>query len=306
MSDAEFLEVEGAGHDIVMREEETGDQEKAGAHEDEEFPLKNYTNSLYNTAGTLVEEQEDEISLVKYNHLLSDHVASIIKEVLGEYPLPYELQEFQLVALHALGSGHNVILQAPTGAGKMIVAYLGIRVLQKTMEIPEGVGIGCQPLSSIMEEKLRSPYIPTGVISIKGSLKSSLFESVEEEDVFLSEPFEDFKSGHLKLLLGHAESWISRVAQDILDSLRDKGLIILTIVDEAHIPLSDHWDSFRPQLKLVPGQLRGRAVKGAPTLAMTATLTPLEVNELKEVLGLRSNTVVLKANPIQEHHKFIR
>ena len=42
------------------------------------------------------------------------------------------------------------------------------------------------------------------------------------------------------------------------------------------------------------------------TLAMTATLTPQEVKELKESLGLRSNTVVLKANPIQEHHKFIR
>ena len=311
----EFLEVEGSGHDIVMSEEEIGDKGKgkrkesgdeSSAQEEGEFSLKTYANSLYNQAGTLVEEQEDEISLVKYNYLLSDRVACIIKEVLTEHPLPYELQQFQMVALHALGSGQNVILQAPTGAGKMIVAYLAILVLQKTMNIPEGVGVGCQPLSSIMEEKLKSPYISTGVISMKGGLKSSLSESGEEEDIFLSEPVDDFKSGHLKCLLGHAESWISRVAQDILDSLRDKGLIILIIVDEAHIPLSDHWDSFRPQLKLVPGQLRGRAVKGSPTLAMTAILTPQEVKELKESLGLRSITVVRKANSIQEHHKFIR
>ena len=124
--------------------------------------------------------------------------------------------------------------------------------------------------------------------------------------IVLSGPVEDFKTGRLKLLLGHAESWVSKTAQDILDSLREKGLVVLTIVDEAHIPLSDHWDSFRPQLKLVPGQLRGRAVKGAPTLAMTATLTPAEVKELETSLGLRSNTVLLKANPIQEHHKFVR
>jgi hypothetical protein len=268
--------------------------------------LKDYANTLYYQAGDLVEEQEDEISLVRFSHLLSDKVALIINEVLAENPLPFQLQDFQLVALHALGSGQNVILVAPTGSGKMIVAYLAILVLQKALDVPEGVGVGCQPLSSIMEEKLKTPYISTGVISMKSDLKSSMSDSGEEDDLFLSDPVDDFKTGRVKCLIGHAESWVSRVAQDILDSLREKGLIILTFVDEAHIPLSDHWDSFRPQLKLVPGQLRGRAVRGSPTLAMTATLTPQEVKELEASLGLRSNTVTLKANPIQEHHKFIR
>ena len=268
--------------------------------------LKGYTSNLYQEAGAFVEEQEDEISLVRYSSLLSDKVAYIINEVLTEHPLHFELQPFQLVALHALGSGLNVILVAPTGAGKMIVAYLAILVLQKTMAVPEGVGIGCQPLSSIMEERLKKPYIPTGVITMRGDLKSSMLENGEDDDIVLSGPVEDFKTGRLKLLLGHAESWVSKTAQDILDSLREKGLVVLTIVDEAHIPVSDHWDSFRPQLKLVPGQLRGRAVKGAPTLAMMATLTPAEVKELETSLGLRSNTVLLKANPIQEHHKFVR
>ena len=138
---------------------------------------------------------------------------------------------------------------------------------------------------------------------MRGDLKSSMLENGEDDDIVLSGPVEDFKAGRLKLLLGHAESWVSKTAQDILDSLREKGLVVLTIVDEAHIPLSDHWDSFKPQLKLVPGQLRGRAVKGAPTLP---TLTPAEVKELESSLGLRSNTVLLKANPIQEHHKFVR
>ena len=149
--------------------------------------LKDYATNLYQQAGGLVEEQEDEISLVRHSSLLSDKVAFIIKEVLAENPLKFELQQFQLVALHALGSGQNVILVAPTGAGKMIVAYLGILVLQKTMNVPEGVGIGCQPLSSIMEEKLKRPYIPTGVITMKGSLKSSMSEnSGEEDDIVLS------------------------------------------------------------------------------------------------------------------------
>jgi CRISPR/Cas system-associated endonuclease/helicase Cas3 len=298
---------EGAeGNKEEMVEELHGEEESENSVVKSDLTLKDYASSLYEEAGGLVGEQEDEISLVRHFSLLSDKVAYIIKEVIAEHPLQFELQQFQLVALHALGSGQNVILMAPTGSGKMIVAYLAILVLQKTMNVPEGVGIGCQPLSSIMEERLKKPFIPTGVITMRGGLKSSLTENDGEDDIELSGPVEDFKTGCLKLLLGHAESWMSRTAQDILDSLRENGLVILTIVDEAHIPLADHWDSFRPQLKLVPGQLRGRAVKGAPTLAMTATLTPAEVKELESSLGLRSNTVLLKANPIQEHHKFVR
>ena len=61
----EFLEMEGSGHDIVMSEEETGDKGKgkrkesgdeSSAQEEGEFSLKKYANSLYNQAGTLVEE----------------------------------------------------------------------------------------------------------------------------------------------------------------------------------------------------------------------------------------------------------
>ena len=108
-------------------------------------------------------------------------------------------------------------------------------------------------------------------------------------------------------MIGHAESWVTATAGGILDSLQEKGLIIFNFLDEAHIPLSGHWDTFRPLMKAVPGQLRGRAVRGSPTLAMTATLNPEECLELQKCLWLRSsNTVVLKANPIQQHHKYVR
>ena len=260
--------------------------------------------TLYESAGELVEEEEGQISLTRYSHLLNDNVASILEQVLVENPLPFELQDFQKLALHAIGNLQNVILITPTGSGKMVVSYLSILVLQKVLNVPCGVGVGTQPLSSIMEEKLKTPYIPTGTISMQGGLKSSI-ES-EDEDVSLSASIEDFKNGNVKCLIGHAESWVSKTAGEILDSLQDKGLILFSFLDEAHVPLEGHWDSFRPQMKLVPGQLRGRAVRGAPCLAMTATLTQDEVLELQKSLGLRSNTVVLKANPIQKHHKYVR
>ena len=144
---------------------------------------------------------------------------------------------------------------APTGAGKMVVVYLSILVLQKLHSVP-GVGVGTQPLNSIMHEMLKQPYISTGIISMKGDLQpsSSAFYS-EDEDVALTDPLEDFKSGRVKCLIGHAESWMSGIAQEILDSLQEEGRILMTFLDEAHIPLSGHWENFRNKLKLVPGLL---------------------------------------------------
>ena len=259
--------------------------------------LKTYAGELYINAG----EQEEDISVDKYGHLLVDKVAQTLQIVLEENPLPFELQDFQKLTLHALVSGENVILISPTGSGKMIVAFLAIKLLQKLNNIPNGVGVGTQPLSSIMEEKLQNSYVRTGVISMKGGLKTCNVDELE-----LSEPLEDFKTGRIPCLLGHAESWISPVAQDILENLHKNGLVLFSFVDEAHITLTDHCDRFRPHLKLVPGELRAKTIRGAPCLAMTATLTPVEITELKKNLGLRSNVVVLQANPIQDHYKFVQ
>ena len=88
--------------------------------------LSCYAESLYNEAGNNMEEDADQISLSNHGHLLSDKVASIIEDVLAENPLPFQLQDFQKLSLHALGSLRNVILVSPTGSGKMIINYLAI------------------------------------------------------------------------------------------------------------------------------------------------------------------------------------
>ena len=63
----------------------------------------------------------------------------------------------------------------------------------------------------------------------------------------------------------------------------------------------------RPHMKTVPGQLRAKTVKGAPCLAMSATATEAEIEELKSNLGLRpGNTIVLRSDPVQTQHNYIR
>ena len=110
---------------------------------------KKKAHELYEKAGNEVKEDAEEITIEKYNYLLNDSVHLIIQEVLAENPLPFQLQDFQLLTLHCLGSLKNVILISPTGSGKMICAYLQILVLQKVFKIPGGVGLGTQPLRNV-------------------------------------------------------------------------------------------------------------------------------------------------------------
>ena len=204
-------------------------------------------------AGSLVEEPKEEITLERNIHLLCDKVHLHLLEVLFENPLNFELQDFQKVAIHVLGSGQNCILVSPTGSGKMLVVSLAILVLQKVHGLP-GVGIGTQPLNAIMQEKMREPCISTGIISMQGDIK----HSEERDKVFLSDQVGDFEAGKVKCVIGHAESWTSEVAQEILDILQEQGKIVLTFLDEAHIALTGHWEGFRQQLRVVPGLLMGR------------------------------------------------
>ena len=88
--------------------------------------LKVLADNNYDMVGEVVDEDANQITLIKHNHLLCDVVGVAIEQVLSEHPLPYQLQDFQKLSLHALGSQKNVILISPTGSGKMIIAYLAV------------------------------------------------------------------------------------------------------------------------------------------------------------------------------------
>ena len=189
-------------------------------------------DDLYDKAGTLVPEDTCEITIEKYSYLLSDSVHLMIQEVLSEHPLPYKLQDFQLLTLHCLGSLKNVVLVAPTGCGKMLCSYYGILVLLKGFNICNGVGLLSQPLSALMEEKLKNPPM-TGEVKISKDAQTELS----------SEPSEQCKAGDVTLLIGHPESWATDTAVEILDTLKSEELVIGTFVDEFQMNLANHWGS---------------------------------------------------------------
>ena len=67
---------------------------------------------------------------------------------------------------------------------------------------------------------------------MKGDVQSSAECGEQEDDVVLTDPLEDFKSGGIKCLIGHAESWNSGTAQEILVSLQEQDKILLKPLGE--------------------------------------------------------------------------
>ena len=96
-----------------------------------------------------------------------------------------------------------------------------------------------------MEEKLDSTVIRTGLITMAGEIKSS------KTDAEFSDLINDFMSGVINFMAGHSESWLTDIAKSILNSLKEKGLIVLTSLDEFQMNLKEHWgDDFRYLAKL--------------------------------------------------------
>ena len=191
----------------------------------------------YAMAGQVVPEAEDQISIAAHCHLLNDRVHIYIQDVLQEVKLPYKLSDFQLLSLHVLGSGKNLLLISPTGSGKTLVIYLGTLLLRKVLDISDGVSITTEPLNMIMAEKLCSSIVPTGVISMVGEMKTSL---EEKDGVKLSAPEENFLDGSLPCLFGHPES---DKGKQVLKELHRRRRILMIVTDEIHCSLN--WANIR-------------------------------------------------------------
>ena len=108
------------------------------------------------------------------------------------------------------------------------------------MNISEGVSVITEPLNMIMAEKLATSFVPTGVISMTGELKTSL---EERDGVKLSAPEENFLDGSLPCLFGHPESWLPEKGKELIKELHKRKRIILNVTDEMHSSLD--WVNIR-------------------------------------------------------------
>ena len=202
----------------------------------------------YEAAGTLVEEAGEIITISKYSYLIDNSSDDILNSVVTDVGLSYQLAEFQRVAINALASQKSVVLVSPTGSGKLTVPLLAALVLRKVLGVPKGVCIVTQPLTNIMNEKLRNNICKAAVLSMTGDLRTSHDSYGEEEEATLSCRLQDLLEGHFPVLFAHPESFDSKMGQHILKEMQKRGMLILVCLDEFHQGGDGHWKSFRPSM----------------------------------------------------------
>ena len=228
---------------------------------------------------------------------------SVIHEEIVRANLGFELDHFQIIALKALAYGKHVILSVPTGAGKMIVAFLSHNILKRMKNSPHGVTIIMFPLSDLIYEVMKTcPLgLTIGFIKMSGAL-----EVDGDTNVSMSHTIEELCSGRISVLVGHPESFSSPAGCKILDCLQDKNLIIQLVVDEAHTGLTSQWaGSFRNGMLAAPARVRVKCQENAPVLAMSATLTNRDTVELMSNLDLLDcKTVLVRENPVLSNIKY--
>ena len=116
--------------------------------------------------------------------------------------------------------------------------------MRKVFDEPNGVSVGTQPLSLIMEDKINNGLVPTAVLTMGGKIKREL-DLDETGEASLSSPQSAILQGEIPVLIGHPESWANSVGQDLLRNLQQRGLVLLNFVDELHQGLESHWNSIR-------------------------------------------------------------
>ena len=259
-------------------------------------------NKNYECAGIEVEEQEETITLEKNAELIEEEADQILDEIVEKIQLRYSPAQFQRVAINTLARLKNVVLISPTGSGKMNVPLLATLVLRERFGNHKGVCIVTQPLSSIMNEKVKNDICQAAVLSMSGELSTSSCKG--EEEASLSCNLQELLDGSYPVLFGHPESFDSKLGQHILRELQRLDRLILVCIDEFHQGGQGHWDTFRPNMMKGSAGLRLYGVKNCPSLAMTATATPKEIKDVVTALGLRDPPTLLASTPIQSHIKF--
>ena len=85
-------------------------------------------------------------------HALSTAEEQLIFEVKEELGVPFDLDSFQVQSLVALLNRRNVVLVGPCGSGKLLVFYMGVKLLRIKYNLPKGIGVCLQPLNNILWE----------------------------------------------------------------------------------------------------------------------------------------------------------
>ena len=198
-----------------------------------------------------------------------------------ESRLGFSLRKFQVEALEHLDCDRDVILHAPTGAGKTAV-------FQVSPLLSDGITVVVYPLRALVKDQMRR-------FQERGADAVAFFGETRTQE--RSEILARLRKGEISLLLTTAESLYQNGS--LKDALKCRGVGLLAI-DEAHV--YDEWaQSFRPAYRHVGPVAREIGVKRI--LLCSATLTSDGVLEATDYLG-RSDWEIVRAPPVRENLRY--
>ena len=187
------------------------------------------------------------------------------KEVLREYWGYDDFRGIQKEIIESIGSGHDTLGLMPTGGGKSI-----------TFQVPalcsDGTCIVITPLIALMKDQVMN-------LRRHGIRAAAIYSGLSREEIVTI--LENCIFGEVKILYVSPERLSSELFRT---KLRHMKVSFIT-VDEAHC-ISQWGYDFRPSY-LEIADIR-KDLPNAPVLALTATATPLVVEDIQEKLTLRN------------------
>lgn len=229
---------------------ETREPKKKKRKSTYKFPISKQTSDkIYAKAGTSVHSSDGIMIVEPYPVVFQPTITELIEEVRVEMKLPYEFNDIQLQALHAIGNLKDCIVNAPCGAGKMNIFFAGTLLLRKVKNMAQGIGVILEPLVAISEEKRKkNPPVAVCFIDMNGEC------NVSDGIVNISENMLDsILKGQIVSIFISAEALLSVRGIEMLKSWRHN--LLLAAVDEAQLFGEDQWGStkFRIDMSRAPG-----------------------------------------------------
>ena len=195
---------------------------------------------------------------------MSDQYQLILKEYWG-YD---DFRGIQREIIESIGSGHDTLGLMPTGGGKSI-----------TFQVPalakEGVCIVITPLIALMKDQVEH-------LRRRGIRAAAIYSGLTHEEIIVT--LENCIFGGIRILYVSPERLSSELFQT---KLRHMQVSFIT-VDEAHC-ISQWGYDFRPSY-LEIAKIR-KLLPNVPVLALTATATPMVVNDIQERLSFKEKRV---------------
>ncbi|CAJ1454833.1 unnamed protein product [Effrenium voratum] len=225
------------------------------------------------------EELETELQALQRSHGDEDWVeqrpwTQDLRRICEDFFGVATFRRNQEEAMNAVLSGRDVVLVAPTGAGKSL-CFQAPALLRKNLTLV------VSPLLSLMQDQVMA----LRALGLKASMLSS-GDSREEQTKVRAEMKEITSSSSAFLLYLTPERLAkSKLVMNLLEKIYAAGRLGLIAIDEAHCV--SHWGhDFRPDYEKLAA-LRVQ-FPSTPILALTATATPAVAADLQRSLSLGS------------------